>query len=66
MSQVPGISLDPLSVAPRQIPYHKGMTYFQLDKKHELWKQIQKAGSLAIHVSGDYPELELELWAIRG
>lgn len=66
MSQVPGIVLDPLSVAPRQIPYHKGMTYFQLDKKHELWKQIQKAGSLAIHVSGDYPELELELWAIRG
>ena len=30
-----------------------------------LWKQIERSGSLALHVGGDFPGLELELWAIR-
>ncbi len=66
MSQVPGIRLNPLAVAPRQIPYHKGMIYFELNKNDELWKSLEESGTIAIHFSGDYPGLELELWAIRG
>jgi type VI secretion system protein ImpJ len=66
MSQVPGIRLNPLAVAPRQIPYHKGMIYFELNKSDELWKSVEESGTIAIHFSGDYPGLELELWAIRG
>ena len=31
----------------------------------ELWKLIETNGSMAMHVSGDFPGLELELWAIR-
>lgn len=66
MSQVPGIQLHALAAAPRQIPYHKGKTYFELEKNNVLWKELEQSGSLALHISGDYPELELELWAIRG
>jgi type VI secretion system protein ImpJ len=66
MSQVSGIKLNLLSQAPRQIPFHKGMTYFELDKNHELWEELIKSGTIAIHFSGDYPGMELELWAIRG
>ncbi len=66
MSQVPGIKLNALAVAPRQIPFHKGMTYFELDKNHSLWKELEKNGTIAMHFSGDYPGLELEFWAIRG
>lgn len=66
MSQVPGIKLNALAVAPRQIPFHKGMTYFELDKNHSLWKELEKSGTIAMHFSGDYPGLELEFWAIRG
>ena len=65
MSQVPGIKLNALAVAPRQIPYHKGMVYFEMNKNDELWKELEKSGTIAIHFSGDYPGLELELWAIR-
>jgi len=65
-SQVPGIKLNALAVAPRQIPFHKGMTYFELDKNHSLWKELEKSGTIAMHFSGDYPGLELEFWAIRG
>ncbi|MDX2505131.1 MAG: type VI secretion system baseplate subunit TssK [Gammaproteobacteria bacterium] len=66
MAQVPGIQLHVLAAAPRQIPYHKGKIYFELEKNHELWKELEKTGSLALHISGNYPGLELELWAIRG
>jgi type VI secretion system protein ImpJ len=66
MAQVPGIRLNALAVAPRQIPYHKGMIYFELNKNHELWKELEESGTIAIHFSGDYPGLELEFWAIRG
>ncbi len=65
MSQVPGIKLNPLAVAPKQIPYHKGMVYFELEKHHELWEDLMESGTLAIHFSGEYPGLVLEFWAIR-
>jgi type VI secretion system protein ImpJ len=32
MSQVPGIKLNAMAVAPRQIPFHKGMVYFELEQ----------------------------------
>jgi type VI secretion system protein ImpJ len=63
--QLPGIGLRPLPVAPRQLPFHAGFHYFELDRGGELWKQLERNGSLALHVAGDFPGLELELWAIR-
>lgn len=62
---LPGIRLRPLPVAPRQIPYHTGMAYFELERGSPLWKQMESSGGLALHVSGDFPDLELELWAIK-
>lgn len=64
-NHLPGIALNALPVAPRQIPYHAGYHYFMLDDRGERWQQLQQSGGLAIHVSGDYPGLQLELWAIR-
>ncbi|HFD87258.1 MAG TPA: type VI secretion system baseplate subunit TssK [Gammaproteobacteria bacterium] len=66
MTHTPGIELRPLAVAPRQIPYHSGFTYFQLDKHGDLWKELAETGAIAMHFAGDFPGLELEFWAIRG
>jgi len=63
--QLPGIALRPLPVAPRQIPFHAGFSYFELDNGGELWKQLDSSGGLGIYVTGDFPALELSLWAIR-
>ncbi|MFM2067382.1 MAG: type secretion system baseplate subunit TssK [Pseudomonadota bacterium] len=64
--QLPGVGLRPLPVAPRQIPYHAGFTYFELETRgNELWKQLETSGGLAMHIAGDFPGLALELWAIR-
>ena len=62
---LPGIGLRALPVAPRQIPYHAGYTYFELDRSCELWKALEKSGGIAMHIAGDFPGLELECWAIR-
>lgn len=63
---LPGITLRPLPVAPRQIPYHAGVTYFELEQRGQFWKQLSQSGGLAIHLAGDFPKAEMELWAIRG
>ena len=64
--QLPGVTMRPLPVAPRQIPYHAGFNYFELDtRNNELWKQLEASGGLAMHIAGDFPGLELEFWAIR-
>ncbi|WED22940.1 type VI secretion system baseplate subunit TssK [Vibrio sp. JC009] len=64
--QLPGIAIRPLPVAPRQIPYHAGFNYFELDRNSELWKQLSTSGGFAFHAGGDFPGLELEFWAIKG
>lgn len=65
-SALPGIGLRSLPVAPRQIPYHVGKSYFELDRASPHWRAMQSSGGLALHVAGDFPALEMELWAIRG
>jgi type VI secretion system protein ImpJ len=64
--QLPGISLQPIPVAPRQIPYHAGFVYFELDQANELWGQLKVSGGIALHVAGEFPGLKMEFWAIRG
>lgn len=64
-AQMPGIVLKPLSVAPRQIPFHSGFTYFQLETNSPYWKEMKQSGGFALHVGGEFPGLEIEFWAIR-
>lgn len=63
--QLPGVAITPLSVAPRQIPYVQNAVYFELDVENELWPQMQSSAAFALHLSGDYPGLGLELWAVH-
>ncbi|HKE46336.1 MAG TPA: type VI secretion system baseplate subunit TssK [Steroidobacteraceae bacterium] len=63
--QLPGIGIQPMPVAPRQIPYHAGFVYFELDRSGELWRSLKSAGGVAMHQSGEFPGLTMEFWAIR-
>lgn len=64
-SALPGIELTALPVAPRQIPYAAGNVYFQLNPSSPYWSKMTTSGGVAVHVSGEYPGLKMELWAIR-
>lgn len=62
---MPGITIRPLPVAPRQIPFRSGYTYFELDRHSEYWKELQNSGGFALHLAGDFPGIEMEFWAVR-
>jgi len=64
-NQLPGVAISALPVAPREIPYHAGCVYFELDTHGEQWQQFRNAGGFAFHVAGEFPNLEMEFWAIR-
>lgn len=64
-NQLPGIAVTALPVAPRQVPYHAGYQYFQLDKGSIYWERLANSGGIALHLSGNYPGLKIELWAIK-
>ena len=64
--QLGGAPIRPLPTEPRQIPFRAGMVYFEINANSEDWKLVERSGGAALHVSGDVPDLALELWAIRG
>jgi type VI secretion system protein ImpJ len=64
-SALPGIAVRALPVAPRQIPFNAAAAYFELDQGSPAWKQMATSGGFAFHVSGEFPNLGMELWAIR-
>lgn len=64
--QLPGIRIRPMPVAPRQIPYHAGFSYFELERGGPLWQEIESTAGIALHVGGEFPGLQIEFWAIRG
>ncbi|MDM8516823.1 type VI secretion system baseplate subunit TssK [Desulfobacterales bacterium HSG16] len=64
-SLIPGISIQNLQVPPRELPFHPGFSYFELDTKCDLWKEMTSSAGMGIHISADFPDLQLELWAIK-
>ncbi|MCV5591251.1 type VI secretion system baseplate subunit TssK, partial [Escherichia coli] len=35
-------------------------------KSGQAWTEMAAAGAVALHVSGSFPDLNMQLWAIRG
>ncbi len=63
--QLPGIPLLALPVAPRDLPFHAGFTYFELERRGPAWSDMKTSTGFGIHVAGEFPGLELQFWAIR-
>jgi type VI secretion system protein ImpJ len=63
-AHLPGVTLVHLPTPPPQIRAITDHVYFYLDRKSPLWPEFSTAGSIGMHFSGDWPDLELELWAI--
>ena len=61
---LPGIPIEALPVAPKEIPYRTGFTYFELNRQCEHWQKMKVSGGFGIWIGGDFPELALEFWAI--
>lgn len=65
LSHLPGIGLRSMQVLPPRIPYHSGFTYFELDRSNDMWREIVASLVLALYIAGEFPGMQLELWALR-
>jgi type VI secretion system protein ImpJ len=63
-AHLPGVPLVHLPTPPPQIRAITDHVYFFLDRNSPLWPEFSTASSIGMHFSGDWPELELELWAV--
>lgn len=63
-ANLPGIALIHLPTPPRQIRAISDHVYFYLDKNSPLWPEFSTAQSMGLHFSGDWPAMQLDLWAI--
>lgn len=63
-AHLPGVGLVHLPTPPPQIRALTDHVYFLLDRQSPLWPEFSVASSIGMHFSGDWPELELELWAV--
>jgi type VI secretion system protein ImpJ len=63
-THLPGVQLIHLPTPPPQIRAITDHVYFFLDRQSPLWPEFSTASSIGMHFSGDWPELQLELWAV--
>jgi len=63
-ANLPGVPLVHLPTPPPHIRAITDHVYFYLDRKSPLWPEFSVAASIGMHFAGDWPELELHLWAI--
>lgn len=64
-AHLPGIPLVHIPTPPAQIRAISNHVYFYLDRKSPLWPEFSSASGIGMHFSGDWPELQLVLWAVR-
>jgi type VI secretion system protein ImpJ len=64
-AHLPGVALVHLPTPPPQIRALTDHVYFYLDRTSPLWPEFSAATAIGMHFAGDWPELQMELWAIR-
>ncbi len=64
-SHLPGIGLVHLPTPPPQIKALMNRVYFLLDRQSPLWQEFSTAASIGLHFAGNWPDLEMELWAVK-
>ncbi len=65
-AHLPGVGLVHLPTPPPQIRAIADHVYFLFDRNSALWPEFSSASAIGMHFSGDWPELEMELWAVLG
>lgn len=64
-SALPGVTLTPASPPPAPIPTRAGFRYFGLDSVGPYWDTIRGSKTIAVYVPDEFPEVKLELYAIK-
>ncbi len=64
-SAMPGIPLIHTSRPPEGLSTKPGFVYFSLDQASDFWQGIKTSGTIAFYFPNNYPDLKMELLALR-
>jgi type VI secretion system protein ImpJ len=62
---VPGVAVNHEPIPPSAIPVKSGYKYYHLQTTGRWWEAICKAKRVALYLPDEFPELKVELVAIR-
>ncbi len=62
---LPGVLLRPIPVPPGPIPVRVGFKYFRLEKLGTYWDTIATSRNICIYFPAEFPDLRLELFAVK-
>ncbi len=61
---LPGLKLMPPAPVPAGTPNHNSYDYFELDRQHDLWRDIATARDVAIYLPPEFASAKLDLVGI--
>ncbi|MBN1578150.1 MAG: type VI secretion system baseplate subunit TssK, partial [Chitinispirillaceae bacterium] len=64
-SAMPGLSLMHTARPPEGLSTKPGFVYFSLDQKGQFWESIRTSGNIAFYFPNNYPELKVEMMALK-
>jgi type VI secretion system protein ImpJ len=64
-SAMPGLQLKHALHPPQGLSTKPGFIYFNLDQQGDFWQQIKAAGNIAFYFPNNYPELKVEMLALK-
>jgi type VI secretion system protein ImpJ len=64
-SAMPGLQLMHTSHPPEGLSTKPGFLYFSLDQQSQFWKLIQSSSSIAFYFPNNFPELKMEMLALK-
>jgi len=64
-SALPGVTLTHASPPPAPIPTRVGFHYFALDSIGPYWDTIRGSQVLAVYVPDEFPDVKLEMYAVK-
>ena len=62
---MPGVVLRPVPIPPGPIPARVGFKYFKLEKLGSYWETIVASRSICVYFPAEFPELKLEMYAVK-
>ena len=65
-SAMPGLPLMHTAHPPEGLSTKPGYVYFKLDQQGQFWQGILTSGSIAFYFPNNYPDLKLEMLALKG
>ena len=64
-SHTNGVALTPVVQIPNNIPMYDQFVYFEMQSGTQLWSEISVTGIIALHIAGNFPDLDMQLWTIN-